>query len=538
MDAGFYDFQDEPERAPRPNGHATAGEPMTWPEPIDILADPILTGLATVDASCLPASVLSLATAEGSRLQVDPCHISALVIGACSAVLSDDWRIRLKVNDQGWMQHPSVWVAVVAESGRKKTDSFRSATRGIFKIEAKLRKEHEKAMAAFKKEHEAWQAKPKGERGAEPKPPAEVRLATDDFTPEVLCDLLQVSNKVLLRSDELATVLGAYERYQKPGAVNAGRAHMLALYDGGPRRIDRVIRGKMFVENWSAVPVGHIQPAKVRQLVSGLSDDGLLQRFMIVMPPRVDQGDPDDDDVATNWDAIERFAKVVETLYAMRPPMTQDANGKPEYCVVEAGQDVHPIRRRLFRLIERIEADPILPAPLKEATSKWRGLLARLSLLFHCIELAEVAHPWNRHDPVTLRTLKASTVAKACNFIMRIVVPSTFRFHTEIGSTGLSETHARWIAGYLLSRKLTSITARDIGRAHREIRGNRAAIVATMDLLDHAGWVSPDPDRPRDTAWLVNPKVHHRFAAAAAAEKARRDAVREQVKVSIAELAR
>ena len=363
MDAGFYSFDSEPEAEPRPNGHARSQQEIEWPEPIDILADPQLTGLATVDATCLPTSILALAEAEGARLQVDPCHIAALAIGACSAVVSDKWRVCLKVNDHGWTQHPSIWVAVVAESGRKKTDSFRSATRGIFQIERTLREEHQKAMAKYQKEHDAWEALPKKDRGQEPKAPIEVRLATDDFTPEVLCDLLQVSEKVLLRSDELATVLGAYERYQKAGAINAGRAHMLALYDGGPRRIDRVIRGKMFVENWSAVPVGHIQPAKVRQLVAGLSDDGLLQRFMIVMPPRVAQGDPDDDDVATDWPAIDQFANVVETLFGMRPPETQGPGGRPEYCVVEAGRDVHPIRRRLFRLVERIEADPVLPAP-------------------------------------------------------------------------------------------------------------------------------------------------------------------------------
>ena len=84
---------------------------------------------------------------------------------------------------------------------------------------------------------------------------------------------------------------------------------------------------------------------------------------------------------------------------------------------------------------------PSLPAPLKEATSKWRGLLARLSLVFHCIELAEAKHAGQRPDPITMRTLKPATVEKACNFIMRIVVPSTFRFHTEIGSASASESH-------------------------------------------------------------------------------------------------
>jgi hypothetical protein len=181
MNADPWRFEGEPGVRRKPNGHAGVDQPLDWPEPIDILADPQLTGLASVDATCLPASILNLAIAEGARLQVDPCHIAALTIGACSAVLSDHWRVQLKLNDQGWTQHPVIWVAVVAESGRKKTDSFRSATRGILKIEAKLREEHAKAMAKHMEEHAKWEALAKKERGQEPKPPAEVRLATDDF---------------------------------------------------------------------------------------------------------------------------------------------------------------------------------------------------------------------------------------------------------------------------------------------------------------------------------------------------------------------
>ena len=206
--------------------------------------------------------------------------------------------------------------------------------------------------------------------------------------------------------------------------------------------------------------------------------------------------------------------------------------------MVEAGRDAHAIRRRLFRLVERIEADPILPAPLKEATSKWRGLLARLSLVFHCVELAEAKLAGSRPDPSTMRTLKPATVEKACNFIMRIVVPSTFRFHTEIGSSGASETHARWIAGYILSRELEDITARDIGRAYGEIRGKSVEIAAAMALLDHAGWVRPNILKAKGSAWAINPQVHPAFANQAAAEKARRDAARERLRTPIADLAR
>ena len=146
-------------------------------------------------------------------------------------MIPDNWRVRLKVNDQGWTQHPSVWVAVSPRAAERRPTAFKAATRGIFKVEQKLREEYNKKMAQHmprSMKHGRPQAKK--ERGQEPKPPAEVRLATDDFTPEVLCDLLQSSTKVLLRSDELATVLGAYERYQKAGTINAGPgAHAGAL---------------------------------------------------------------------------------------------------------------------------------------------------------------------------------------------------------------------------------------------------------------------------------------------------------------------
>ena len=259
---------------------------------------------------------------------------------------------------------------------------------------------------------------------------------------------------------------------------------------------------------------------------------------MIVMPPRVEQGDPDDDDITTDWSAIDQFAQIVEALFALRPPETQGPGGKPEFCKVEAERDVHAIRRRLFRLVERIEVDPTLPAPLKEATSKWRGLLARLSLLFHCIELAEAKQAGDAPDPITMRTLKATTVEKACRFIMRVVVPSTFRFHTEIGNTGMTASHARWVAGYLLIRQLDKITSRDIGRAYGEMRGDEAEILTVMDLLDHAGWVTRDPARPKGGSWLVNPAIYETLKTQAAAEKARREAIRKNIKHTIADVLR
>ena len=63
-------------------------------------------------------------------------------------------------------------------------------------------------------------------------------------------------------------------------------------------------------------------------------------------------------------------------------------------------------------------------------------------------------------------------------------------------------------------------------------------ILLVMDLLDHAGWVIRDPARPKGGSWLVNPAIYDTFKAQAAAEKARREAIREKVKHTVAEVLR
>ena len=96
----------------------------------------------------------------------------------------------------------------------------------------------------------------------------------------------------------------------------------------------------------------------------------------------------------------------------------------------------------------------------------------------------------------------------------------------------LKEAHARWIAGYVLTRNspLTSITAREIGRVYRQLRGEPALIAATMEHLHHAGWVQRDPERPHTKdAWLVNPAIYKAFAEQAAMERVRREENRRRL---------
>ena len=94
--------------------------------------------------------------------------------------------------------------------------------------------------------------------------------------------------------------------------------------------------------------------------------------------------------------------------------------------------------------------------------------------------------------------------------------------------------HARWIAGYILSRSLVRLSLRDVVQAYHALRDpeHRRELLDVMDSLVTMEWLkpepSPNPARP-SSMWLVNPAVHTSFAARAAQERERREQARAQI---------
>jgi hypothetical protein len=241
--------------------------------------------------------------------------------------------------------------------------------------------------------------------------------------------------------------------------MNSNRAAWLQLYEGGSFTVDRIGRGYIYIENWSMSIMGGIQPVKLREMMKNLASDGLLQRFMIIFPDTSQIGNIEDDDRATSPLIKAGYDALIRTLWDLKP--TERTGGG---CLtVRAGPGVQEERRRLLRLIERINRDPTIPEPLKETVNKWQGLLARLSLIFHLVRFVT-------KEVEVRETLDASTVRMAAEWIMRVVAPSTFKLYRELGADG--NPHARWIAGHILAHpELERLSPREIGRAYRELRG-------------------------------------------------------------------
>ena len=136
------------------------------------------------------------------------------------------------------------------------------------------------------------------------------------------------------------------------------RAHALELHNGGERSIDRKKEGaSVYVPNWSANIVGGIQPARLGSIAGDLTDDGLLQRFIVITARQTGE----EQDREPNEAALETYRRVIRRLVEIR-------GGK----LVTLSEDAHEWRRKLEKLAASVKILPGVPESLKAHLSKWR----------------------------------------------------------------------------------------------------------------------------------------------------------------------
>jgi hypothetical protein len=128
---------------------------------------------------------------------------------------------------------------------------------------------------------------------------------------------------------------------------------------------------------------------------------------------------------------------------------------------------------------------------LQSSFAKWPGLLARLSLTFHLINVAGA-----KLTETELPYLPESTALMVANYMQDILLPNLLRADTVMYSTAQTG-HAKWIAGYILARKLEEITTRDVIRAYRDLQSpeSRDELNSVMASLVAVSWLEPVASR-------------------------------------------
>jgi hypothetical protein len=518
---------------PRPSMVAQAGD---WPEPIDFLGDDEVTGAPELRPEHLPAALYPFVTDTARRMGVDPGAVALAALVTCAAAISDDWRIQPKRFDDTWTECPRLWGGLVGDPSILKSPVIAACTRPIDHLETEARERHGKAMSAYQAALQAWKDARKDRKakpGEEPRRPRLDRYLVEGTTIEALSEALRddpeakqraPAGKILVRQDEMSEWLASFDRYRSGGTGSGDRGAYLRLYNGGRYTVDRILRGSFAIPNWSACFIGGIQPGPIQKVAQHAEEDGLLQRFLFCVPAAQGKGE----DRQPDRKALADYESLIRALAALRPP--RSAFGVPAGPVV-LHADAHLYREGSNELARALAAMPDTSGRLKAAFGKWPGLWARIALVFHVIEQASPVEEGESRPVV--QVLSVETAQRTSGYLEEFLLPHLLRADAIMYSTRQTG-HARWIAGFILSKQQKHVTTRDVVLAYHPLRApeRRRELLDVMEGLVSMGWLRPeeraDPTRP-PSAWQVNPVVLTRFVERGDQERLRRKQLREEV---------
>lgn len=240
--------------------------------------------------------------------------------------------------------------------------------------------------------------------------PALRRYVTDDSTHEKLGDLeSQNPNGILIKRDELTGLLSQLDKDDNQQA----RAFYLEGYNGtGSYTFDRMMRGTVFIESHCLSIIGGIQPDKLEyylsQVIKGLNNDGLMQRFSLLVYP-----DPlpncKERDLPVNKEIRDTVYRIFETLDSMTIGhlIKYGANEPSEFIkrpYFRLSDDAYPIFMNWYDEL-KAKANMAEHSIIAEHLMKYPKTLASLALIFHLVDCVESNAPLGA---VSERALRAS----------------------------------------------------------------------------------------------------------------------------------
>ena len=519
---------------PAPSENAAKAAPTSWGAPIDFFTDPNSQAPVLLPEH-IPEALVGYVTDTADRMGVDSASVAMSCIVAAASVASDDWKVQPKRFDHTWTESPRLWAAILGDPSILKSPVISSSTAPIDKLEAKARKRHAEAMRQYKARLKEFK-NCKDASVPEPVYPKLDRFMVESATVEAVSEVLRddddatmnaPAGKVLCRQDEMSEFFANLDRYKAGSKGGGDRGAYLRLFNGGRFTVDRIMRGSFGVPNWSACFLGGMQPGPIQRIAKDSAEDGLLQRFLYVVPGPQKLGQ----DRAPDVEAGARYAALFPALVGLHPPVVP---GSEQAQTVSFHTDAHLHREKVDALARAMAALPDTSPRLRAAFGKWPGIYARLALTFHLIELAD-AHARQVQPPYSL-VISEEIARRGALFMAEIVLPHLLRADAMMFAS-TQTNHAERIAGWILLHKLQQVKVRDLVRNYYPFRApeNSSEMMAVLARLTIVNWLEPEvPSNPMKpiTTWSVNPAVHVKFEGYGEREQERRREAREAIQAA------
>jgi putative DNA primase/helicase len=508
---------------------ATQPQQIEWPEPTTLKSiKKDLSPVIPLPPKLIPEPYQDWLTDIAERMQcpLDYVAVSALVVTA--SLIGAGCRVRPKRHDS-WSVVPNLWGGIVGRPSTLKSPSLKEVIKPLKLLE-------EEAYAAFEKEsqsHEIELESYKVQKEAikkrmgkaadlrntldigltkeelkmlkEPQTPVWKRYCTNDATIEKMHQLLSQNPRgLLLYRDELMGLLTTWDK----SGHEADRSFYLEAWNGDDSKTtDRIGRGTTHTKNLCISILGGTQPDKMlsyfQQTLSGFCNDGLLQRFQLLIYP----------DEVKNWTLVDKkpniaaqrdvasIMKALATMNFSEYGAIQEGDEPPYFCFTDHAQ--HCFYTWLTDLeCEKLNAEeePILI----EHLAKYRKLMPSLALIFHLINVA------SGKVRGAISTDCVERAAAWCDYL---------EAHARrIYEMGLSPGYqaARNLARRIQGKDLNDpFDTRDVYRKEWAFLKTREEVEAACELLIDLDWLKEGTlaeGRKTKRVFCINPKILKRGA--------------------------
>jgi hypothetical protein len=501
-------------------GSVAAATPQAMPVFVDpqALPDP-LPKVEPFEPKLLPEVFRPWIQDIAERMQCPMDFPAVSVMVAIASVVGRKVVIRPKKHDD-WRVVPNLWGGVVGRPGVLKTPAIQEPLRPLWrleydadltykdlleqwKVQQVLAKEREKVDSqkireALKKGLDATSIAETLVAGEEHQP-SRRRYMVNDSTVEKLGELLNENpNGLLVFRDELTGFLRQLDR----DGHESDRAFYLEAWNGlGRFKYDRISRGTIDIEAACISILGGIQPGPLGHylrsaLQGGEGDDGLMQRFQLLVWPDISKGWvnvdrwPDSDARKIAYEVFTRLNKLTATDIGAQPD--EGLDGIPYVRFSPEAQEIFDEWRAKLEI--RLRQDHEHSA-IEAHLAKYRSLIPSLALLIHLAD--------NGKNPVGV-----DAIERSCAW------GEYLESHARrVYSQGLApdDIAARALADRILSEDLTdAFTARDVYRRHWVGLDTRDDAQKGIDVLVELGWLvevrETTGGRP-SIKYVINPRV-------------------------------
>ena len=502
-----------------------------WPDP-----EPLPSGLLPVPAFhsyLLPAPFAPwlMDIAERMQCPLDYPAVGAMV--ALASIVGNQISIRPKRHDD-WVVVPNLFGAIVGRPGVMKSPALGQAIKPLNRLKVEAREAYEQAVREWEIDRITAEAKKEKlkdeikkaikadsnvdkehyraqlEEIEDISEPSERRYIINDSTVEKVGELLNRNPRGLLQyRDEL---IGWPKTLDREGH-ESDRAFYLEAWAGeGSFTYDRIGRGTLHIKKVTLSVLGGIQPGPLatylRSAVSGgQGDDGLLQRFQLMVYP----------DVSPDWRNVDHYPNTEDKNQAFEifrkldcldaaqlgAAIPEEASEIPYLRFDEEAQELFDFwRADLEKDVRRERSEH--PA-LEAHQSKYRSLMPSLALLFHLIDRVD-----GKTESAAVSLDSAAKAAAWCSYLFE----HARRIYGMAANA--SANQARQLIEKIKSGALKeTFSARDVYRNQWAGLTSASETAEPLSLLEDFGWLrsvtikSANGGRPT-VHYIVNPKVKAR----------------------------